>query len=137
MKLIQTLNTSSQAVAAGGVFNIGAVDRKVPAVGTFFVDGTTIKISQPGFYEVTVTVNGTSAAGTAIVKLQSNETDIVGAFAQDTIGTASDPFSLSFTKIIKVFPSCRFDNITSLRVVNGSTVAVTSTDLVISIVKVD
>lgn len=94
MLLIGTTNTATQAVAAGGIINLGATYRrycKKNSAGTpaFTNTGTALSLNHSGIYHVTGTfVAAGTAAGVVTVGLSINGVAVPYAFASETITTA-------------------------------------------------
>lgn len=95
MLLIGTKNTSTQAVLADGIINLGSVYRRyckkndcgVPA---FARTANDITLQHSGIYHITATfVVSAPAAGVVTVQLLQNGEEVDGAFASETITTAT------------------------------------------------
>ena len=72
------------------------------------VPGTaTFTLSKSGYYYITFnTTFTTTTTGDATVELQNDGTVVPGAIGTETVTTAGDTKSISFTTIVKVLPSC-------------------------------
>lgn len=92
---------SGAVVTPGNNVPIGAVVRRKGC--GISVIGDTLKISQRGFYEVTVSATMTaSVAGDVTVSANFNGAPIAGATATETFTTAdTENRSISFTAVIK------------------------------------
>lgn len=95
MLLIGTKNTSTQAVLVDGIVNLGSVYRRyckkndcgVPA---FARTANDITLQHSGIYHLTATfVVSAPAAGVVTVQLLQNGEEVEGAFASETITTAT------------------------------------------------
>lgn len=95
MLLIGTKNTSTQAVLVDGIVNLGSVYRRyckkndcgVPA---FSRTANDISLQHSGIYHITATfVVSAPAAGVVTVQLLQNGEEVEGAFASETITTAT------------------------------------------------
>lgn len=93
-----------------------------------------IALLKPGYYLVDFTgVASATAAATAAatdpitVQLNVNGAPLNGAYASALSAAADTPVNLSFSTIVKVFPSCRAcNNDTALTLVNGEVEALYS-----------
>ena len=95
MLLLGVKNTATQAVLADGIINIGSVYRRyckknscgVPA---FSRTANDISLQHSGIYHLTATfVASAPTAGTVTVQLNVNGEPVDGAFASETITTAT------------------------------------------------
>lgn len=89
-----------------------------------------IALLKPGYYLVNFT-GVTSATATATdpitVQLNVNGAPLSGAYASALSAAANSPVNLSFSTVVKVFPSCRAcNNDTALTLVNGKVEALYS-----------
>ena len=95
MLLIGVKNTATQAVLADGLINIGSVYRKyckknACGVTAFSRTANDISLQQSGIYHLTATfVASAPTAGTVTVQLNVNGEPVDGAFASETITTAT------------------------------------------------
>ena len=95
MLLLGVKNVGTQAVLTDGVVNIGSVYRKyckknACGVPAFSRTANDISLQQSGIYHLTATfVASAPAAGTVTVQLFVNGTAVDGAFASETITTAT------------------------------------------------
>lgn len=98
--LLQTANSSSQAVAENGVINPGSVVRRYGC--NCRLNGTSQEISGTGYYKLTgaVTVSP-AAAGTVTVALYENGVQIPGAVSSGTAATAEDTVSLPLAGTVR------------------------------------
>ena len=95
MLLIGTKNSTTQTVLADGVINIGSVYRKyckknAVGIGAFSRTANDISFQHSGIYHITATfVASAPTAGTVTVQLLQNGEAVEGAFASETITTAT------------------------------------------------
>ena len=98
MLLIGVKNTGTQTVLADGAINIGSVYRKyckknTCGVPAFARTANDISLQHSGIYHLTATfVASAPAAGVVTVQLLVNGEEIEGAFASETITTATTEF---------------------------------------------
>jgi hypothetical protein len=96
--LIGIKNTTSQTVPALGTIDIGSVYRRYYkknncGVRTFDTTSTSVSLQQQGIYHITATaVVSAPAAGDVTVQLLINGDTVPGAFATETITTATTEF---------------------------------------------
>lgn len=95
MILIGTKNTGTQTVLTDGTINIGSVYRRFCkknecGIAAFSRTANDISLQHSGIYHITATfVASAPAAGTVTVQLLQNGTAVEGAFASETITTAT------------------------------------------------
>ena len=95
MLLLGVKNSATQTVLADGTINIGSVYRrycKKTSCGlpTFSNTANDITLNGTGIYHLTATfVVSAPAAGTVTVQLLENGEEVAGAFASETITTAT------------------------------------------------
>lgn len=95
MLLLGVKNTGTQTVLADGIVNIGSVYRKYCkknscGVTAFSRSATDISLQHSGIYHLTANfVVAAPAAGTVTIQLLENGTAVDGAFASETIATAT------------------------------------------------
>jgi hypothetical protein len=114
--MISTYNSTTQTVEVGGAY-VFDTNRIVTGCTVGHVPGTsTFILTKPGYYYVTFNTTFTTATtGIATVELRSGGTAIPGANGAETVTTAGDTKSISFTTIVKVLPSCpAIDNTVTL-----------------------
>ena len=89
-----------------------------------------IALLKPGYYLVNITgvTSAPAAAADPItVQLNVNGAPLSGAYASALSAAAGTPVNLSFSTVVKVFPSCRAcNNDTALTLVNGEVEALYS-----------
>lgn len=96
LNLIGIKNTSAQALALNSLVNLGVPYRRFTTRGvcglttTFTNSGTSVSLNRKGIYHVTATaVVSAPAAGVVTLTLEENGVAIPGAFASETITTAT------------------------------------------------
>lgn len=94
MLLIGTKNTGTQTVLTDGVVNVGNVYRRAEVspckTSTFLATANGVTLNRSGIYHLTATfVVSAPAAGTVTVQLLLNGEAVDGAFASETITTAT------------------------------------------------
>lgn len=112
--LIQTVNQSSQVVAANSIIDIGSVIRRFGC--NLRLNGNAIEVEGAGYYtaECNVTLAPT-AAGNVTVALYKNGVPLTGATATGSVSTAGNPITLPIQATIR--EGCACDGGTSLTVV--------------------
>jgi hypothetical protein len=135
--MISTFNSTTQTVDVGGAY-VFDTNRIVTGCTVGHVPGTSaLVLNKPGYYYITFNTTFTTATtGDATVELQNGGVAVPGANATETVTTAGDTKSISFTTIVKVLPSCpAIDNTTTLTFVatgialDASTASVSITKL--------
>ena len=114
--MIGAYNAATQTVAVGEAY-LFDTNRVVTGCTVGHTPGTTtFTLTKPGYYYVTFnTIFTTEATGIATVELQNGGTAVPGAIGSETITTAGDTKSISFSTIVKVLPSCcAIDNTATL-----------------------
>ena len=93
--LIGIKNTSPQTIVTDGLVSLGSIYRKFITKGTcglptFSADSNSITLNRRGIYHITATaVVSAPAAGVVTLALEENGVEDVGAFASETITTAT------------------------------------------------
>jgi hypothetical protein len=134
--MISTFNSTAQTVDIGGAY-VFDTNRIVTGCTVGHVPGTSALIlNKPGYYYITFNTTFTTATtGEAIVELQNGGIAVPGANGAETVTTAGDTKSISFTTIVKVLPSCpAIDNTTTLTFV-ATGIALDATTAAASITK--
>jgi hypothetical protein len=134
--MISTFNSTAQTVDVGGAY-VFDTNRIVTGCTVGHVPGTSALIlNKPGYYYITFNTTFTTATtGEAIVELQNGGIAVPGANGAETVTTAGDTKSISFTTIVKVLPSCpAIDNTTTLTFV-ATGIALDATTAAVSITK--
>jgi hypothetical protein len=134
--MISTFNSTAQTVDVGGAY-VFDTNRIVTGCTVGHVPGTSaLVLNKPGYYYITFNTTFTTATtGEAIVELQNGGIAVPGANGAETVTTAGDTKSISFTTIVKVLPSCpAIDNTTTLTFV-ATGIALDATTAAVSITK--
>ena len=117
--LIQTVNQSSQTVAANSIITPGSVQRRFGC--NLRLSGNGIEVTGEGYYTIDGIVSvSPTAAGAVTVALYSNGAQIPGAIAYGT-GTAGDPITLPLSATIRQ-GCCCVDNVTCVLIEGAGTV---------------
>lgn len=131
--LINVATTSSVSVVTNGTLPLATIVRR--RGNDVNLSGNSIAITDCGsnYYLISVTATFTApTAGTVILNLQQNGTNVTGATASTTITTASTEVrSLSFSAVVRTFNCCGID---SLSIVNSG-VGATFTNIAIQVEK--
>ena len=146
MLLLGVKNFTSQDVLAGGLINLGQVDRRycrknTCGIRTFDFAGTSITLNHSGIYKITATATFTApVAGDVTISLFENGVAIPGASATETITTATtESRSIALDYFVLVDSSCVLGVNTTIgktiTLVNTG-VASTITNVVVDVVKV-
>jgi hypothetical protein len=134
--MISTFNSTTQTVDVGGAY-VFDTNRIVTGCTVGHVPGTSaLVLNKPGYYYITFNTTFTTATtGDATVELQNGGIAVPGANATETVTTAGDTKSISFTTIVKVLPSCpAIDNTTTLTFV-ATSIALEASTASVSITK--
>lgn len=121
--LIQVVNTSSQAVAAGGTISLGTALRRYGC--NLRLNGNAIEADGAGYYTIdgTVTVAPT-AAGVVTVAMYVNGLPLAGATASANVATAGGLITLPVIGTIRQGCCCdSADSITCVLVAGAGTVS--------------
>ena len=117
--MISSYNSTTQTVETGAAY-VFDTNRIVTGCTVGHAAGTTtFTLNKPGYYYVTFnTTFTTTDAGVATVELRNRGVLIPGATGSETITTAGDTKSISFSTIVRVLPSCpAIDNTATLTIV--------------------
>jgi O-acetylhomoserine/O-acetylserine sulfhydrylase-like pyridoxal-dependent enzyme len=118
--MISSYNSTIQTVESGSAY-VFDTNRIVTGCTVGHDAGsTTFTLRNPGYYSVTFNTTFTTAeTGVATVELRDGGVAIPGASGSETVTTAGDTKSVSFTTIVKVLPSCpAIDNTVALTLVS-------------------
>lgn len=111
-------NVQNLAVTTNQTIAFGANALQTGCTVTHTAGSTAVSLNSPGIYEVAFNAYGiTTAAGAFGAQLAVNGTADSTAAASATTSAASDTAAISFTKLIRVAPSCACVN-------NGKTLTV-------------
>ena len=114
--MIGVFNSTAQTVDTGEAF-VFDTNRIVTGCTVGHTPGTsTFTLTKPGFYYVSFNTTFTTAdTGDTTVELHSNGFVVPGTTSTETIITAGNVKTITFSTIVKVLPSCRsIDNTVSL-----------------------
>lgn len=134
--MISIYNSTTQTVDVGGAYVFDTNRIVTGCTVSHTPRASTITLTKPGYYYVTFNTTFTTATtGDVTVELQNGGTAVPGANGTETVTTAGDTKSISFTTIVKVLPSCcMVDNTATLTfVVDG--IAITATTAAVNITK--
>lgn len=145
MFLIGIKNVGTQTVLADGIISIGNVYRKYCkknycGIPTFSRTASDVSLQQSGIYHLTATfVASAPAAGDVTVQLLLNGQPIEGAFATETITTATTEFrTMVIDYYILVDKDCVLDSLSTIAETvsfENTGVAATFTSVVVNIDK--
>lgn len=112
--LIQTVNQSSQVVAANSIIDLGSVIRRFGC--NLRLNGNAIEVDGAGYYTIDCNVTlAPTVAGNVTVALYKNGVPLTGATATGSVSTAGNPITLPIQTTIR--EGCACDGGTSLTVV--------------------
>jgi hypothetical protein len=134
--MISTFNSNTQTVEVDSAY-VFDTNRIVTGCTVGHTPGTsTFTLTKPGYYYVTFnTVFTTADTGVATIELRNSDTVIPGAIGSETVTTAGDVKSVSFSTIIRVLPSCcAIDNTVTLTFV-ATSLELTASTASVSITK--
>lgn len=98
--LIQTVNQSSQVVAANSIIDLGSVIRRFGC--NCRLNGNAIEVDGEGYYTIDANVTlAPTAAGTVTVALYKNGVALTGATASGSVTTAGNPVTLPIQATIR------------------------------------
>ena len=114
---LNAVTTTDQAVVADGLLTF-AINTVLTGCSIEHIAGSNaVRLLKRGLYQVSVNVDvAPTAAGDITIQLLNNSVVVPGALATVT-GAAGDTYSLAFTSLVRVLPSCcAIDNTGSLQV---------------------
>ena len=112
--LIQTVNQSSQVVAANSIIDLGSVIRRFGC--NLRLNGNAVEVDGAGYYTIDCNVTvAPTAAGNVQVAIYKNGVPLTGATATGSVSTAGNPVTLPIQTTIR--EGCNCDGGTSLTVV--------------------
>ena len=125
--LIQTVNQSSQTVAANSIINLGSVLRRYGC--NCRLNGNAIEIDGCGYYTVDAAVTlAPTAAGNVTIALFENGVRIAGATATGSVTTAGNSVTLPIITTLRQGCNCDgASSITCVLIEGPSTVTNVST----------
>lgn len=114
--MISTFNSTTQTVEVGGAYEFDTNRIATGCTVGHTPGSSTFTLTKPGYYYVTFnTVFTTADTGVATVELRNDGTVVPSAIGSETVTTAGDVKSISFSTIIRVLPSCcAIDNTATL-----------------------
>lgn len=112
--LIQTVNQSSQTVAANSIIDLGSVIRRFGC--NLRLNGNAIEVDGAGYYTIDCNVTiAPTAAGNVTVAIFKNGVQLTGATATGSVSTAGNLITLPVQTTIR--ESCPCDGGTALTLV--------------------
>ena len=112
--LIQTVNQSSQVVAANSIIDLGSVIRRFGC--NCRLNGNAIEVDGPGYYTIDCNVTlAPTVAGNVTVAVFKNGVQLTGATATGSVSTAGNPVTLPIQTTIR--EGCNCEGGTALTVV--------------------
>ena len=112
--LIQTVNQSSQVVAANSIIDLGSVIRRFGC--NLRLNGNAVEVSGEGYYTIDCNVTlAPTTAGNVTVALYRNGVAVTGATATGSVSTAGNPITLPIQATIR--EGCCCDGGSSLTLV--------------------
>ena len=107
--MVDSYNIQSQTVDVNDLLTFSINSILTGCTVSHTAGSTTFSLNKPGLYFVSFNAVGTisgATAGAITVQLQNNGTAVPGALSSDTSASTTDVRNLSFTKVIRVNPSC-------------------------------
>ena len=112
--LIQTVNQSSQTVAANSIIDLGSVIRRFGC--NCRLNGNAIEVDGAGYYKIDCNVTlAPTAVGNVQVAIFKNGVQLTGATATGSVSTANNPVTLPIQTTIR--EGCNCEGGTALTVV--------------------
>jgi hypothetical protein len=129
---LEAVTTTDQVVVSDGLLNFDTNTVLSGCSITHIAGSNTVRIGKRGLYMVAVNVDLTpTAAGDIAIQLLNNGVAVPGALATVT-GAAGDTYSLAFTALVRVLPSCcAIDNTSNLQVQVTAAGTVTNANIVV------
>ena len=128
--MLDTYSVTPQTLSEGEIIQFTQNRHQTHCNMSHSLGTGSIAILKPGYYLVDFTgvASATAAATDPItVQLNINGAPVSGAYASALSAAADTPVNLSFSTVVKVFPSCRAcNNDTALTLVNGEVEALYS-----------
>lgn len=119
---IYTVNSGAQAVAVGGVINLGSINRRFGREGCEAVidlNGSGIVLNEPGYYDVDVAVTALpTAAGPVTIAVLQDGVAVPGSTNTTTAAAAGNPVNVVSLPLIRV--RCGSASNLSVVLVNGA-----------------
>lgn len=102
---IYTVNSGAQAVAVGGVINLGSINRRFGrqcCEEVLNLNGSSITMNEPGYYDVDVAVTALpTAAGPVTIAVFQDGVAVPGS-TNSVQGTAGNPVNLVSLPLVRV-----------------------------------
>ena len=112
--LIQTVNQSTQSVAANSIIELGSVIRRYGC--NLRLNGNAIEVSGEGYYKIDANVTlAPTAAGNVTIAIYKNGVQLTGATATGSVTTAGNFVTLPIQTTIR--EGCGCDGGTALTLV--------------------
>ena len=129
---LNAVNTTDQAVVADGLLTFATNSVLTGCSIEHVAGGNAVRLLKRGLYQVSVNVDlSPTAAGDIAIQLLNNGVVVPGAAATVT-GAAGDTYSLAFTALVRVLPSCCvIDNTSNLQVQVTAAGTVTNANIVV------
>ncbi len=128
--LIYTANTTVSAVPVGSSIPVGSIVRRY---GNIASTGSSINLTEAGYYDLDLNVDFTSTAGLVTIKLLQDGVPIAGASVTITVVTATN-YAVTIPAMIRVF--CGNSSKITAVVDAASTATPTFTNVALKVVKV-
>lgn len=131
-------NVQNLAVTTNQTIAFGTNALQTGCTATHTAGSTAVSLNHPGIYEVNFNAYGiTTAAGAFGAQLAVNGTADSTAASSATTSAASDTAAISFTKLVRVAPSCAcVNNAKTLTVVyTGSAGTIDNANLIVTKLK--
>lgn len=132
--LIYMITPTSAEILAGGTLPLATIARRRNSGVN--VENNSVVLSAPGYYKITAEVTLTATApGNVTILAEKNGVAIPGITATETITTATTEVrTLSLSGIVRVF--CN-DGVATISLVNESGVAITTSNISLSVEYLD
>ena len=131
---IYVITPTTASVTAGGALPLTTIARRQPGCVTQ-IGSDSANVSVPGYYEVTASVTFTAAAAgdVTIAAFQSGEA-IPGIVATETVATPeTEVHTVTIHGIVRV----RCQEPVSISLVNTGEIAITTTNVALSVIRID
>lgn len=134
--MISTYNSTTQTIELGSPY-VFDTNRIITGCTVGHVPGTpTFTLNKPGYYYVAFNTTFTAeATGIATVELKNGGAIVPSASGAETIATAGETKSISFSTIVRVPPSCAAIDNTAILTFVATTLALDATTAAVQITK--
>ena len=119
---IYTVNSGAQAIAVGGVINLGTINRRFgreccePVID---LSGASITLNEPGYYDIDVAVTALpTAAGPVTIAVFQDGAAVPGSTNTTTAAAAGNPVNVVSLPLVRV--RCGSASNISVVLVNGA-----------------